>query len=69
MTHATIVPAETPNNPGFCVSVPTRSSSCTFIDVDWHFRTIDAARDFCLCCGFTWSIATPFGLKPPRGRA
>jgi hypothetical protein len=25
----------------------------------FHFETIDAARDFCWACGFTWSVRVP----------
>lgn len=34
------------------------------------FPSLEAARDFCVCCGFTWALTVmPGALKPPSGSA
>lgn len=60
--RATILPTK---DGEYRVNAPIRLQG-RVLDHWLRFPTLEAARDFCACCDFTWSIhAAPLTLEPP----
>lgn len=63
--HADITPARRPLPEGFVLCCPYATGRGTFSIAEWHFPTLEAARDFCTACDLGWSLVVEPGPERP----